>query len=328
MLFSIIIPAYNAEPYICRAIGSILSQNFLDLEVIVVNDGSTDKTLELLEKNYHANDNVLIINKENSGVSSARNCGLKKAKGEYIVFLDADDWVENGYFKYLKKIITNEACDGVVLGHIKDFGSNIKVVSNFNNENIINSSEYTELFMKGNISNNPWDKVFKKTCYLDNGVFFPENISMGEDSVVSAKLGLYSKSVYLSNSGYVHYMQNTDGVTKRDVSETSIMDLNDALSLIISSYSAYCSSSKLSHMYVVKMYSLTNKDNFKTLISSPCYSNFLNHIRNVYIKDLIDYKCFVKYYPLYFLTQIRMLPFFNTYNKIFNFLHALVSRRD
>ncbi|WP_199524650.1 glycosyltransferase family 2 protein [Pseudoalteromonas sp. bablab_jr011] len=324
MLFSIIIPAYNAEKYITRAVDSVINQSFIDFEVVIINDGSKDKTLEVINNSYHAHENVTIVDKINEGVSSARNSGLNIAKGEYIVFLDADDWVENGYLDYLKKVIENQACDGIVLGYIQDFGSNFKLVQNFKNEKIIDSTEYSNLFINGAISNNPWDKVFKRECYFKNNIFFPDGISMGEDSVVSAKLGFNSQSIYISKSSYVHYMQDTNGVTTKDLSIKNISDLDSALSCIISEYSSFHPSSILSRMYVIKMYNLTRKDNFKKLVSSPYYVNYMKHISNVTLKDFHSFKDVVKYYPLFFFSRINMLGFFHGYNKFFNFLYRII----
>ncbi|WP_312540549.1 glycosyltransferase family 2 protein [Enterococcus sp.] len=90
---SVIIPAYNVEKYVKNCIDSIINQGFSDLEVIVINDGSSDGTLEILEK-YNSNDNVMVIDQANQGVSHSRNVGIELATKEYILFVDSDDWIE------------------------------------------------------------------------------------------------------------------------------------------------------------------------------------------------------------------------------------------
>lgn len=100
-LISVIIPVYNTEKYLSRCLDSILNSTYKNLEVICVNDGSLDGSLAILRKYAEKDERVLIIDKENGGVSSARNIGLGKAKGEYIAFIDSDDWVHQEYFEIL-----------------------------------------------------------------------------------------------------------------------------------------------------------------------------------------------------------------------------------
>lgn len=100
ILFSIIVPVYNAEKYIARCIESILVQSFKNYELILVNDGSKDRTKEILNR-YQDNPNCIVIYQENSGVSVARNRGIELAKGKYICFVDADDYVADNYFETL-----------------------------------------------------------------------------------------------------------------------------------------------------------------------------------------------------------------------------------
>ena len=101
MKVSIIIPVYNAEKYLERALSSLINQTLSDIEIICVNDGSTDSSLEILERFSNRDGRIVVITQPNSGQSSARNLGLKLAKGEYIGFLDADDWVEPDCFEKL-----------------------------------------------------------------------------------------------------------------------------------------------------------------------------------------------------------------------------------
>src|SRR5699024_3819356 len=100
---SVIIPCYNVEKYIERCIKSVLFQSFLNFEVIVINDGSTDKTEHLLIELEREDSRIRLINKKNGGLSEARNTGIKIAKGSYITFIDSDDYVSQDYFSNLVK---------------------------------------------------------------------------------------------------------------------------------------------------------------------------------------------------------------------------------
>lgn len=110
-MFSIIIPAYNNEKYVGKCIESVLSQTFTDFELIVVNDGSTDKTYEIIKKYALKDSRIRVIDKKNGGVSSARNIALDNATGKYLLFLDSDDWYESCYCHDLSEILSHNNAD-------------------------------------------------------------------------------------------------------------------------------------------------------------------------------------------------------------------------
>lgn len=93
MKISIIVPIYNCEKYLEQCIGSLVKQTYSDIEIILVNDGSTDSSLSICKKYSETDDRIQVINKKNGGVSSARNVGIKVSTGEYVIFVDADDWL-------------------------------------------------------------------------------------------------------------------------------------------------------------------------------------------------------------------------------------------
>ena len=120
MLISIIVPAYNVEKYIEKCLDSLLNQTFDDYQIIVVNDGSTDRTDEIIQQKYL--DKVVYIDKKtNSGLSDTRNVGMKFATGEYIIFVDGDDYVNNSCIQKIRSIIkSHRDVDVVYVGHIEE----------------------------------------------------------------------------------------------------------------------------------------------------------------------------------------------------------------
>lgn len=134
MLFSIIIPVYNAEKTIDRCIQSVLKQDFSDFEIIVINDGSTDNSGMLCEQYAKKYNNVFIKHKKNMGLSAARNDGMKYAKGKYIIFLDSDDYWQPNILNGLAKEAVN--CDLVVFGYVETN------VQRLNNKRYVNPSKY------------------------------------------------------------------------------------------------------------------------------------------------------------------------------------------
>ena len=110
-LVSVIIPIYNVEKYINKTINSVINQTYKNLEIILVNDGATDNSLEICKKYNEIDSRIMIIEKENGGLSSARNAGLDVAKGEYISLIDGDDFIESHFIEYLLSLIIKSEAD-------------------------------------------------------------------------------------------------------------------------------------------------------------------------------------------------------------------------
>ena len=102
-MISVIIPIYNVEKYLTKCIESVINQTYKNLEIILVNDGSTDNSKEIIDKYSSIDSRIKVINKKNGGLSDARNVGIELAKGEYITFLDSDDWIELNMYEKLYK---------------------------------------------------------------------------------------------------------------------------------------------------------------------------------------------------------------------------------
>ena len=108
---SIIIPVYNVEKYLSRCLESVINQSYKNIEIIIVNDGSTDNSFDICNKYKKKDKRVILIDQNNQGLSGARNTGLKHATGEYICFIDSDDYVEKDYVEYLYKLIVKDDYD-------------------------------------------------------------------------------------------------------------------------------------------------------------------------------------------------------------------------
>lgn len=120
MTISVIIPAYNVESYIGKCISSVLAQSFKNVEVIIVDDGSRDSTAQICDCYASADTRVKVVHKENSGVSDARNVGLSLCTGNYICFLDADDWLEGDYFEEAAKVLQEKDCSILLNSWVRD----------------------------------------------------------------------------------------------------------------------------------------------------------------------------------------------------------------
>ena len=221
MKFSVIIPLYNKAPYVAKAIGSVLSQTFTDFELIVVNDGSTDDSATIAEQAILGHTNCKLIQQENAGVSVARNNGVATSKGEYLCFLDADDWWDPTFLEEMGKLVETFPEAGI-------YGSNYTIVNERKHKTRITRIGVEEGFEKGYIN---YCQVYAKTMNMPlwtgsvcvpKTVFeemggFPKGISLGEDFLLWIKIALkynvaflnkplsfYNQDVEISNRGVGH----------------------------------------------------------------------------------------------------------------------------
>lgn len=213
ILISIIIPVYNAEKYIDECIRSTINQTYPKLDIVIVDDGSKDRSLEIA-KSYEVQDSrVRVFTKENSGVSSTRNYGIRQARGDLLLFLDSDDWLELNCISKLTNEIMKYNTDLVACDFIVDNGKKKKkdcffeIDSNYiyHNENInllISSCIDPHAYGKINKITNfgvPWAKLYRKNIITQYNIAFPENISHMEDMIFNIKYLSHCESV-----AYIH----------------------------------------------------------------------------------------------------------------------------
>lgn len=175
---SVIIPVYNSEKTIIRTLDSILKQTYKNYEVIIVNDGSSDNSLNIINQFCEGKKNFLVKNIENNGVSNARNVGIDNSSGDYLVFLDSDDWVDNDYFENIINDING--FDLIVYSFRTNNNNSIKTI--FYNENIDNSIskiEFCKLLTKYRLFANVTNKVFLREKV--NTIRFDTSTNLGED---------------------------------------------------------------------------------------------------------------------------------------------------
>ena len=137
LLISIIVPIYNVEKYLVKSVNSIINQTYKNLEIILVNDGSTDTCGDICEKFKNIDRRIIVIHKKNGGLSDARNAGLQVAKGDYIGFVDSDDWIEKNMYQELLNISLKENSDIVSCG-VRKVWNDINIINNGSELNYIN----------------------------------------------------------------------------------------------------------------------------------------------------------------------------------------------
>lgn len=162
---SIIIPVYNVEQYLHRCVHSILNQTYTNLEIILINDGATDNSGEICDDYASKDDRILVIHQKNKGLSGARNSGLKRATGEFVGFVDSDDWIEYDMFERMMNLIQNENVDVVECGILKS----LDVEDNINRQGKLNIEDRLSA-LKRIITNQQfsvWRRLYKKKIIED-----------------------------------------------------------------------------------------------------------------------------------------------------------------
>lgn len=230
---SIVIPVYNLENYIDQCIDSILKQYRKDIEIILVNDGSTDTSLSICKTYQKENLNIKIIDKKNGGVSSARNLGLEVAKGKYIFFLDGDDYlVEKAIDKIINKISEEPDKDIYIGGKSYHFNDNIlSMDSNFIDIKRVNGKSCNEIFtyILGESTNTEWAVwryIFKKEYLESNNLKFDKEIDLGEDLLFVANSIINTNNISVLNFPIIYYrLDSANSITKKLTSKKIKMNL-------------------------------------------------------------------------------------------------------
>lgn len=207
---SVIVPVYNVEKYLHRCIDSILSQTFKDFELLLIDDGSPDNCGKICDEYAQQDNRVRVFHKPNGGVSSARNLGLDNARGEWIAFVDSDDYVEVDYLDELVSYSRRYDVDYVLtLNTIKEYTNDSCL--------ILQPSNYSDLFSLYRILKygSPWAKLFKNELIKSLNLRFNTNIHMGEDAMFGLHYLMGTKNIAIIQSNrYIYDQSRPDSLTK------------------------------------------------------------------------------------------------------------------
>lgn len=229
--FSIIMPIYNVQSYLEKSINSVLSQNFENFELILVDDGSEDKSCEIMLKYSKKDKRVKTIYQENSGVSVARNMGLKMAVGDYIYFMDPDDWIEQGLLSNAYKILHSFRVQMYVFGHNSLIDDFIVNKSSLNAGLIKNGNlkSQVKLMILHNKMGTVWDKIFKRELLIENKVSFPIWSNAQDGGFIFEALR-YIETAYFDGKIYYNFLMQRTGSTtstfKPDILNNCIKKIN------------------------------------------------------------------------------------------------------
>ena len=214
-LLTVVIPVYNVEKYLDRCLKSILIQEWKNYDIILVDDGSTDRSPQICDDYVKAYDFISVIHKENGGLSEGRNTGLSQAKGEYIYFPDSDDWLEPDTFIALAEALESQKFD--IISFNREFvkGEEDVIISDPVETQVFNGKDaFVHMLKHSYITGFANDKIYRKSLFVDHDILFPKG-KYYEDLGTNYKLFLSAKKVYATNQKYYHYLiDNPDSITQ------------------------------------------------------------------------------------------------------------------
>lgn len=229
---SVLIPAYNAEKTISRCLKSVLNQTYTNMEIVVVNDGSTDSTQQIVQDFCALDKRVILYNKQNEkSIAKTRNYLLSKITCEYFCFIDSDDYVEKQYiqtlYSSLVKHNTDISCCSFAMQYFKRhiFKKHTKKTKLFYNSDI-----FTEMVLGMNMYFCLWNKMFKTE--LIDGIMFNPEISYGEDFLFCYKYALKCKSASFKKVKLYHYVQQKNSLMKEKIGEKHFLFLSALFELL------------------------------------------------------------------------------------------------
>ena len=207
---SVIVPIYNVEKYIGKCVDSIRNQDYPNIEIILVDDGSPDKSPQIIDEMASNDDRIKVIHEKNGGVSSARNRGIAAATGEYIMFVDGDDWVDDDYVSYFVDLIEKHGCD---IGMDKNNYMVEKTMS-ADKSYRVSAEKAIEWIYLGTLFVAVWNKIYKTSLLRESGVLFNEEIWYGEGMLFNIECLQCVEEVAIGEKAVYHQTYNPDSAMR------------------------------------------------------------------------------------------------------------------
>lgn len=268
-LCSIIVPIYNVEALLPRCIDSLIGQQYQNIEIILVNDGSTDSSEAVCREFLNRDSRIKLINKENGGLSSARNAGLKLSKGEYIFFVDSDDYVTSDFCSVCVDGFLNHSADVVIFGFNNIFVDTNKVIEKHCRKSRVISKEEAlkGTLIDGYINSLAWNKAYKRELF-DN-IKYPEGMVF-EDVGTTYKIFNKANTIYISSNITYNYELRNGSISNK----------------------WWCNDKKINDFFTLRSEQLQFINNYPSLIKlSYATTGFVAIMAHVFLKEkneLID----------------------------------------
>lgn len=208
---SIVVPVYNVEKYLEKCLDSIIKQTFIDVEILLIDDGSTDNSLKICKNYAEKDDRIRVIHQINQGLSAARNTGIENAKGKYIGFIDSDDYIDEDMYEYLYNQITNQDADIAVCGIYNEYADIIRRAYPQDEYIVATQKEAMSMVLEANkISVNAVNKLYKREIFKD--LRYPVG-KLSEDAHLILEILLQANRIVISTTPKYHYVHRENSIT-------------------------------------------------------------------------------------------------------------------
>lgn len=289
-----IVPVYNVEEYIKKCLESILNQDFDDYEIIVVDDETPDNSMNIVEELAAAKpDKINVIHQKNKGLGGARNTGVGAAKGEYLVFVDSDDYIEKDMLAKLDERLSTAPCDIVMFNYyeVLTSGDRIGTITVFGEEAVCETAgEKAKLLLNPPCA---WNKVFRREFFVDSGVLFPEK-TLYED-VVTRILTAKADKIFLCNEYFYNYVQRQGSIMKSKVSPR-VLDIIKVTELLcdtfekenlMAEYKEALEAAQTHSLYTIaeNVYTQSPADQIQKNITEYITDKFPDYLNNTYLSQ-------------------------------------------
>lgn len=303
---TVVIPVYNGENYIVKCIDSVLNQTYKNLEIIIVNDGSTDKTKGILEKYVNNNSRIKIFEQSNKGISAARNLGIDHTKTNYITFIDSDDWIESDMIELLYRNIVKYNSEISACGYYLDFQNNVKEINaDATIHNFTKKEALTRILFDEEIKSHPWGRLYRTSLFKN--LRFPVG-RIYEDYALLYLLVNEGENFVLEKVPKYHYVQHSASLSN-DFTPQKEFDL--LLGLLERHQFVLENESSIDEVKLFK--NISSKKIFttiKNIVRSKKSNEMMNEMEIVFekLQWLIDNSKDVKFFNLLKLQLFKRFP--------------------
>lgn len=280
-MITVVVPAYNCESVICRCIKSLLLQTYTDFEILVVNDGSTDSTASQVRAIDDSR--ICLINQQNAGVSAARNRGIENAKGDWIVFVDSDDYVERTYLQTLISL-SDDGCMPVV-GFAKNESCESVLHDGIRGKYAIDtlmSQDYLIGFLGDTIGFSCWNKLFSKQTLMNYHIRFEPSLKLGEDLLFVFQYLCYCEYVAFSEKAVYHYC-DVDNSTIHAAKDQSILYESTLIALKNSCYNGYSFNDEVLCGWCLKVMTYVLSNPYVCTMSFRSFCRYYKRVKSYHI---------------------------------------------
>lgn len=308
-IISVVVPMYNVEPYIVKCVTSIVNQSLNNIEIIIVNDGSTDNSLKIVEEKFSSESKIIILSQANQGLSCARNAGLSIAKGKYVAFIDGDDWIDptmleemyNNAIRYDSDVVScrlqyENIDNGTFSISGRDFTSDI----------ISGEALLKDVLLGKNIQTSAAIKIYRTGWLKEMNLYFKPGL-INEDVLYVLEIAYFANKISLVNKAFYHAVERTSSIT-RHFTEKNIDNILLALSFqkdfllehdIYNKYKDVFEASYIRQLCFI-VYQAAQRTDYK------CFVALMKKLRRQSLFNLKLSYAAIKYLPIKLLVGILM----------------------